>query len=72
MKKFLFTCMACLVVTFSFKAYAELVNGLDALDGCEDDPRKECRVFVVTPEGGTVIKEPGINKMSIEAPEDLV
>ncbi len=72
MKKGLFVCMVCLTAALSYNAYAEVLNGLDALDGCEDDPRRECRVFVATPDGGTVIKEPGINKMSIEAPEDLL
>lgn len=71
MKKVLFTCLACLAATLSYSVYAEVLNGLDALEGCEDDPRRECRVFVATPDGGAVVKEPGINKMSIEAPEDL-
>jgi hypothetical protein len=40
--------------------------------GCENDPRKECRVWIILPDGGDPIatKEDGINKMSIDKPEE--
>ena len=53
------------------EVYASTIGyEINAAEGCEDDPRIECRIWIVLPEGGTTIKEPGINKMSIDKPEE--
>lgn len=71
MKKFLFACIAVFTIAVSYKVYASTIGyEINAAEGCEDDPRIECRIWIVLPEGGTTIKEPGINKMSIEKPEE--
>ena len=65
MKKIFIFSFLCLLFAGAYNVYASL-NNPASLPGCEDDPRIECRVFVSTPGGGAVIKEPGINKMSVE------
>lgn len=65
MKKIFIFIFLCLCFIGAYNVYASLITPT-ALPGCEDDPRIECRIFVSTPGGGTAIKEPGINKMSVE------
>ena len=71
MKKFSFICLAFLTIAISYKVYASTIgNEINVAAGCEDDPRIECRIWIVLPGGGTTIKEPGINKMSTDKPEE--
>lgn len=72
MKKVLSVCLAIFIIAVSYKVYASTIeNEINADAGCENDPRIECRVWIVLPEGGTTKKEPGINKMSIDEPEEV-
>ena len=73
MKKFLFACIAVFTIAVSYKVYASKIGyEINVAAGCENDPRKECRVWIILPDGGDPIatKEDGINKMSIDKPEE--
>ena len=69
MKKILIACLISMVIGISYNVYASIADcSLYANLGCDDDPRVECRVWVVTQNGATTVKEPGINSMSLEEP----
>ena len=72
MKKFLFACIAVFTIAVSYKLYASTIgNEINVAEGCEDDPRIECRGWIIYPDGRppVPVKEKGINKMSIDEPE---
>lgn len=74
MKKILSVCFAIFIIAVSYKVYASTIeNEINVGEGCENDPRKECRVWIVLPDGRYPIatKEEGINKMSIDEPEEV-
>ena len=61
MKKLILT-LSLLGAMYSYNVLAEKKP---ISDDCDSSDRQECYVIVVTPEGGDVEKEPGINKWEV-------